>query len=283
MWQRSGLAARWARASAAGGPSGAVADRDLDAVVALFDAAAGFVDRLPSADVRAFVAHLSAQELPGDTGAARAAAGETVRLLTAHASKGLEWDLVCVAGVQEGVWPDLRERSSLLGTEELVERVAGIDGDERRPAHPGPRRGAAAVLRRVHPGPSPAASSPPSRARSTAPTPARPPPGSSTWSCRRPTDGRPLTELPRSLTLPALVADLRRALTDPQTPPDRRSAAASVLRRLADEGVPGAAPANWWGLAPLSDDAPLVPEDEPVRVRPVGTSRPSSAARCAGC
>ena len=128
MWQRSGLADRWARASAAGGPSGAVADRDLDAVVALFDAAAGFVDRLPSADVRAFVAHLSAQELPGDTGAARAVAGETVRLLTAHAAKGLEWDLVCVAGVQEGVWPDLRERTSLLGIEELVERASGIDG-----------------------------------------------------------------------------------------------------------------------------------------------------------
>ena len=24
----------------------------------------------------------------------------------------------------------------------------------------------------------------------------------------------------------------------------------------------------WWGLAPLSDDAPLVPEDDDVRVRP---------------
>jgi RecB family exonuclease len=41
-----------------------------------------------------------------------------------------------------------------------------------------------------------------------------------------------------------------------------------VLRRLADEGVPGADPATWWGLAPLSDDAPLVPPGQPVRVRP---------------
>src|SRR4029450_8546964 len=186
MWQRSGLATRWARASAAGGPTGAVADRDLDAVVSLFDAAAGFVDRLPSADVRPFVAHLSAQELPGDTGAARATAGESVRLLTAHAAKGLEWDLVCVAGTQEGVWPDLRDRASLLGAEELVGRGAGIDGTgtarrtlatargggwappaaprlparrrgarragrgyrrhRNRPPHPGTRRGAAAVL-----------------------------------------------------------------------------------------------------------------------------------------
>jgi superfamily I DNA/RNA helicase/RecB family exonuclease len=269
MWQRSGLAVRWARASAAGGPSGAVADRDLDAVVALFDAAAGFVDRLPSADVRAFVAHLSAQELPGDTGAARAAAGETVRLLTAHASKGLEWDLVCVAGVQEGVWPDLRERTTLLGTEELVERASGIDGtavdrrtlalaEERRLFYVACTRARRRLLVTAVEGALDGADAGATASRFL--DLVEPPPE----------DGRPLTELPRSLTLPALVADLRRALTDPQTPPQRRTAAASVLRRLADEGVPGAAPSHWWGLAPLSDDAPLVPPDGPVRVRPSG-------------
>jgi superfamily I DNA/RNA helicase/RecB family exonuclease len=267
MWQRSGLAPRWAKASASGGPSGAVADRDLDAVVALFDAAAGFVDRLPSADVRAFVAHLSAQELPGDGGAARAVAGETVRLLTAHASKGLEWDLVCVAGVQEGVWPDLRERSTLLGTEELVERASGIDGsavDRRILALAEERRLFYVACTRAR-----------TRLVVTAVEGALDGADAGATASRfldlvvpPPEDGRPLTELPRSLTLPALVADLRRALTDPQTPVHRRSAAASVLRRLADEGVPGAASAGWWGLAPLSDDAPLVPEEDAVRVRP---------------
>ena len=269
MWQRSGLAVRWARASAAGGPSGAVADRDLDAVVALFDAAAGFVDRLPSADVRAFVAHLSAQELPGDTGAARAAAGETVRLLTAHASKGLEWDLVCVAGVQEGVWPDLRERTTLLGTEELVERASGIDGtavdrrtlalaEERRLFYVACTRARRRLVVTAVEGALDGADAGATASRFL--DLVAPPPE----------DGRPLTELPRSLTLPALVADLRRALTDPQTPPQRRSAAASVLRRLADEGVAGAAPSHWWGLAPLSDDAPLVPADDGRPRAPLG-------------
>ncbi|WP_116452583.1 ATP-dependent helicase [Blastococcus litoris] len=267
MWQASGLATTWARASAAGGPSGAVADRDLDAVVALFDAAAGFVDRLPSADVRAFVAHLSAQELPGDTGAARAVAGETVRLLTAHASKGLEWDVVCVAGVQEGVWPDLRERSSLLGIEELVERASGVDGtavDRRTLALAEERRLFYVACTRAR-----------ARLAVTAVEGALDGADAGATASRfldlvvpPPEDGRPLTELPRSLTLPALVADLRRALTDPDTPAHRRSAAASVLRRLADDGVAGAAPSSWWGLAPLSDDAPLVPEDDAVRVRP---------------
>jgi superfamily I DNA/RNA helicase/RecB family exonuclease len=269
MWQRSGLATRWFRASAAGGPSGAVADRDLDAVVALFDAAAGFVDRLPSADVRAFVAHLSAQELPGDRGAARATAGEAVRLLTAHAAKGLEWDVVCVAGVQEGVWPDLRDRVSLLGAERLVERVAGIDGtgaDRRTLALAEERRLFYVACTRAR-----------NRLVVTAVQGALDGPDAGATASRfldlvvpSPAEGRPLTELPRSLTLPALVADLRRALTDPHTPPHRRSVAAAVLRRLADEGVPGAAPSGWWGLAELSDDAPIVPMEMPVRVRPSG-------------
>ncbi|WP_217637008.1 ATP-dependent helicase [Geodermatophilus telluris] len=267
MWQRSGLASRWARASAAGGAAGAVADRDLDAVVALFDAAAGFVDRLPSATVGAFVEHLSAQELPGLSGAVRDGAPEAVRLLTAHASKGLEWDLVCVAGVQEGIWPDLRDRGTLLGSELLVERVAGIDGtvvdrrtqmlaEERRLFYVActraRRRLVVTAVQGALDGPDAGATA--SRFLDLVVPP--------------PDEGRPLTPLPRSLRLPALVAELRRAVSDPQTEPARRSAAAAVLRRLADEGVPGAAPADWWGLAPLSDDAPLVPEDDPVRVRP---------------
>ena len=50
VWAASGLAVEWEQASAAGGPRGALADSDLDAVVALFDAAARFTDRLPHAD-----------------------------------------------------------------------------------------------------------------------------------------------------------------------------------------------------------------------------------------
>ncbi|MGY1857853.1 ATP-dependent helicase [Modestobacter sp. SYSU DS0290] len=270
MWQASGLAHRWARASAAGGPSGAVADRDLDAVVSLFDAAAAFVDRLPHAGVGAFVGHLGAQQLPGDSGAARAPAGETVRLLTAHASKGLEWDVVCVAGVQEGVWPDLRTRASLLGAEDLVDAAGGTDpenldrrtlalAEERRLFYVACTRARRRLLVTAVDGALEGGDAGAAASRFLDLV-APPPPGG---------DGsRPHTPLPRQLTLPALVAELRRNLTDPHTPAPRRSSAAAVLRRLADERVAGADPAGWWGLAPLSDDAPLVDPDDVVPVRP---------------
>jgi superfamily I DNA/RNA helicase/RecB family exonuclease len=280
MWQASGLATSWARASAAGGAPGAVADRDLDAVVALFDAAAGFVDRLPMAGVAAFVEHLRAQRLPGGSDAARAAAGETVRLLTAHAAKGLEWDLVCVAGVQEGVWPDLRGRLSLLGAEDLVDLVGGADpatldrrtlalAEERRLFYVACTRARRRLVVTAVDGALEGGDAGATASRFldlVAPPPAE-------------GDGvRPHTPLPRQLTLPALVAELRRHLTDPHTPPARRSSAAAVLRRLARERVPGADPASWWGLAPLSDDAPLV---DPAEVVPVRPSAIDTFQRCA--
>ncbi len=136
VWDASGLAERWAGAINRGRVAtgehetaqrwrAEAADRDLDAVLVLFDAAARFVDRLPGARTEVFLDHVLGQDLPADTLAASADRGEAVRLLTAHAAKGLEWDLVAVAGVQEGVWPDLRLRGSLLGSERLVDVLAG--------------------------------------------------------------------------------------------------------------------------------------------------------------
>src|SRR4029450_2862691 len=99
--------------------------RDLDAMVVLFDAAARFVDRLPGARTEVFLDHVLGQDLPADSIAPSADRGEAVRLLTAHAAKGLEGDVVGMAGVQEGIWPDLRLRGSLLGSERLVDVLAG--------------------------------------------------------------------------------------------------------------------------------------------------------------
>lgn len=126
VWQACGLDRRWSDASARGGPVGAAADRDLDAVLALFDAAARFADRLPGADIAGFTEYLADQQLPDGSFAEGAPRGEAVELLTAHSARGREWDVVAVPGVQEGSWPDLRLRGSLLGNELLVDVVGGV-------------------------------------------------------------------------------------------------------------------------------------------------------------
>ncbi|MET7967862.1 ATP-dependent DNA helicase [Micromonospora sp. NPDC005305] len=387
VWRESGLAERWAgaitRGRAATGEHetaqrwrAEAADRDLDAVMVLFDAAARFTDRLPGARTEVFLDHVLGQELPADTLAASADRGEAVRLLTAHAAKGLEWDLVAVAGVQEGVWPDLRLRGSLLGSERLVDVLAGrADGaglraslvgqtsalldEERRLFHVAVSRARRRLLvtavasvavggddheeqpsRFLHelaatdppavggsggvpagPDPEPGPSDP----ADGAPTGGAAPAGgaASTGAAGRgrdrragdgaaavpanasgrpgdgaaldvpasdgpvpvgdedPQDGAPgtlpVTLPPRGLTLSALVAELRTAITDPAAPVTRRRAAAAELARLAAAGVPGAHPDDWWGLRGLSDDRPLVDEGEPVRVTP---SAMESALRC---
>ena len=141
VWDASGLGPAWQAASAAGGSPGEVADRDLDAVVALFDAAARFEARLPPGSPALFLDSMSGQEIPGDSLADQAPDGDAVRILTAHRSKGLEWDVVVVAGVQEGTWPDLRTRSSLLGMDELVDAA----GEAAEPAAGGQPGGVDAV------------------------------------------------------------------------------------------------------------------------------------------
>ena len=50
-----------------------------------------------------------------------------VELLTPFTAKGREWKVVVVAGVQEGIWPNLRIRGSLLGSERLAERDRNPD------------------------------------------------------------------------------------------------------------------------------------------------------------
>ncbi len=107
------------------GSAAARADRDLDAVLGLFDAAARFADRLPLAGPDQFLDHIRGEQVAGDTLLRRAPAESAVELLTPAAAAGRQWRLVCIAGVQEGVWPDLRLRGSLLGSEHLVAVVTG--------------------------------------------------------------------------------------------------------------------------------------------------------------
>jgi len=281
-WDASGLASAWQAVSAAGGSRGAAADRDLDAVCALFDAAARFAVRLPPGSASLFLDSMSGQEIPGDTLADHAPDGDAVRILTAHRAKGLEWDVVVVAGVQEGIWPDLRMRSSLLGMDELMDAAAGV-------LVPGTGIDAMAAAlaakllneeRRLF---YVAAT----RARRQLVVTA----SGSDDSQERPS--RFLAELaggeieiedvagaaPRWLSLPALTADLRRAAADPDRPPALRRAAAAQLARLAAAGVRGAHPGQWYQLTELSDPGPIPAAEDGLLVR-LSPSQVESFHRC---
>ncbi|HXB49616.1 MAG TPA: ATP-dependent DNA helicase [Streptosporangiaceae bacterium] len=261
VWDASGLARQWQAASAAGGVRGAVADADLDAVVALFDAAARFSARLPHGSTQLFLDSLAGQEIAGDTLAARAPRTDAVSVLTAHRAKGLEWDLVVVAGVQEGTWPDVRQRGSLLGMDELVDVLAGREAAGSAPAGQAAAAAAAAAS-------AARLLAEERRLFYVAVTRAR---GELVVTAVGGDDSedRPsrfLAELAgdeieiesvagterRWLSLPALTADLRRAAADAELPAQVRSAAAHQLARLAAAGVRGASPRHWYALTELT-------------------------------
>ena len=267
VWRASGLQGRWSAAAARGGSAGVQADRDLDAVVALFDAAARYADRLPGAGLAGFAEYLRAQQIPGDSLAPKAPTSDAVEVLTSHGAAGREWTMVAVPGVQEGSWPDLRLRGTLLGVERLVDVLSGISADtvsQTAPLLAEERRLLVVAA---------------SRARHTLLVSAVRGEEEQPSRFLDELDGsgsvaagdeaaRPVIRPPRALVLAELVGELRRAVCDPAVPPARKAGAARQLGRLAEAGVPGAHPDEWAGVAAVSVDRPLRTDGEPAVVSP---------------
>ncbi len=274
LWSGTGWPARLERASAAGGAAGRAADRDLDALVALFATIGrSSVRHGPGTGIGPLLDELEQQQITGGTLNERPARVDVVRLLTAHRSKGLEWDVVVVCGVQDGQWPDLRTRHSLLESERLDRPECGgmrepatrteLLADERRLFY--------VALTRAR-----------RRLVVTAVDSTEDQGVSPSRFFRELCDAGPLgvsvtmqrSRLARPLTLSSAVAALRRTTVDPASTPAMRAAASVRLARLAaavdDVGrplVPSARPGRWWGLAEMtSGDVPVVAPDAPVRL-----------------
>ncbi|MFI6168703.1 ATP-dependent helicase [Nocardia sp. NPDC051052] len=264
LWTASRLERRWVGQSERGGAVGMQADRDLDAAVGLFDAAAGYVDRLPRASIEGFVEYLLQQEIPNGSGP-RTAPKEAVALLSAHAAAGREWDVVAVAAVQEGIWPNPRARGTLLNTEDLVDLTAGvIDGGEQvsraAPILAEERRLLLVACSRARRSLLVTAVESVSGERDLVPS------RFLAELLGHDEDGEPgalpIADPGRALVMHSLVAELRGAVCDPESDPDRRQRAAHQLARLASAGVPGTHPDDWYGTAELSSRRTLWDEDD---------------------
>ncbi|MGW0643781.1 ATP-dependent helicase [Streptomyces badius] len=277
LWNGTPWPGRLERAALRGGAGGRNADRDLDAVCALFDTAARAEERTGGRGALNFLEEVDAQDIAADTLSRRTARSDAVRLMTAHRSKGLEWRLVVVAGVQEGIWPDLRRRGSLLEADRI-----GRDGL----ADPLPPGALLAEERRLF---YVAATRARERLVVTAvKAPADDGDQPSRFLTELGVEPRDVTGRPRRpLAVAALVAELRATTVDPAASDALREAAAHRLARLAaltdDEGqplVPAAHPYRWWGLEePTRSAVPLRDRDQPVTLS--GSALDQLANTCA--
>ena len=264
LWAATDLSNSLSAISLRGGASGSQADRDLDAMMALFDAAGDYVERRPTASLRSFILHISEQELPTGMRERRGVVPEAVEVLTAHATTGREWKRVVVAGVQEGSWPSLGETGTLLGQEEFVDLVdEGIDpeiiisrsadrlAEERRLFYLATSRASESLLVTAVNSPDSDEVREPSRFLEMLRQPI---------AVAEDIEETPIAEPEeisnRLLSVPAMVAELRRVVNDPRDP--RRKQAARQLSRLAEEKIPGADPDEWANLREPSTQEILV-------------------------
>ncbi len=264
------LATSWRNQALRPGVRGAGADRDLDAMMQLFESAARYSQRFPLSGPGAFIAEIATEDIAGDVITAKGVRPDFVEILTVHSAKGREWDLVAVAGLQEGVWPNLKQRSSLLGAERLVERernpdiardqldviaASGLLADEERLFHVALTRAKQSMfitaVQREDEEPSQFFEAIEVMVHKT--------------------DGediefeQKLSEVPRPITVPALVAELRSQLSGANA-----ADAAAILQRMKGDGIYLADPANWIGSVPLSSDAPVIDPSQEVVVSPSG-------------
>jgi superfamily I DNA/RNA helicase/RecB family exonuclease len=257
-WDRSGLAKPWQQQALGAGLTSAEANTNLDGILALFTSAKRFVERRPGTPASVFLADVLDADVPEDTLAPQPSA-DAVLVTTPSGTLGREFDIVVIAGLQEGAWPNTRLRNSLLGAGDLIAAVRGLDDapvDARKLVLDDELRIFALAASRA-------------KRQVILSAVANEDEAASVLFSFLPPDTPQLdsSALP-PLSLRGLTGRLRRDLVDERRSPADRRAAASALARLGREQVPGADPAQWHGLIEPSTTAPLYADDESVPVSP---------------
>ena len=197
-----------------------------------------------------------------------------VTLVSAHAALGREWDVVVIAGLQEGLWPNTTPRGGVLGTQYLVDVLDGVAAEttglsNRAPLLAEERRLLIAAMGRARSRLLVTAVDSESGDDSLLPSPfffeLR------QFSTDTDTDAAEPVLAPRLLAPAPLVGRLRAVICAPDEAVSDtvRACAAAQLARLAAAGVSGADPKQWYGMATPSTDEPLWSgDDHVVRLSP---------------
>ena len=261
LWKivsETGVLKRWESLSRGVSEISIQAGRNLDSILSLFAAAARFADRFPNALAIEFIQDQLEREIPEDSLALNNRSGEYVALLTPSGLIGKRFDTVVLPGLSEGVWPNLKPRSSLLGANVLDALVTGEISqarDLKRSELPGELRmlnkaaGACGQLLIL---------------------------SATDKEDQQLSQFLPLvhgsypqieSHVAKTYTLRSLVGELRRELASGKSLNPEQ--AALGLARLAAAGVPGASPRSWYGLLPVSTTEPLTDlENQQLQIRP---------------
>ncbi len=258
LWDSSGLAKSWQELSRGVGEVALQANRNLDAVVSLFAAANRFVERNPDGESKVFITQQLAQILPEDTLALKNKSGSAVRLLTPSGLIGNRFQVVVLPQLIEGVWPNLRPRSSLLGANSLDALLSKRITDLSQPQ----KSELANELRMLHKAVGAASERLLITATETDDSQA-----SQFFRLILGEIPAPTLHPGSRLTLRGMAATLRKQLLSSENEVAAESAALGLVR-LANAKVPGANPETWYGLLEVSSLEPLTELGEKVVVRP---------------
>jgi len=270
LWSGSGLDKTWQILSSGVGEVALQANRDLDAIVALFAAANRFVERNPNGEPRVFVAQQLALGLPEDTLALNDSFAQRVTLATPSGLIARRFKIVALPQLIEGVWPNLRPRSSLLGATVLdalltgrIDQVTAVTKselpDELRMLYKSIGAASKKILVSSTDSEDEQISQFIGLINGSIPE----------------VEGYSASQL----TLRGMAGSLRRTLARSSSLSELDSAALG-LARLASAGVAGAHPDGWYGMLALSTNEPLVDFDDPeaqVWLRP---SQLENFAKC---
>ncbi len=253
IWSGSGLAKNWQTLSLGTGEVALQANRDLDATVTLFAAANRYAERNPGGDPRVFVAQQLSLGLPEDTLALNDSNAQRVTLTTPAGLLGRRFKVVALPQLIEGVWPNLRPRSSLLGATVLDALKNGRIAEVTKTA----KSELPDELRMLYKSIGAA--------------------GQRLIVSTTDSDDNQISqfiglingEIPdrevyvgSQLTLRGLSGSLRRYLAKSGSQSELDSAALG-LARLASAGVAGAHPDSWYGMLAVSTSEPLVDLSDP--------------------